>query len=147
MTTTTFDTVILGLGNNTGIEVPAENLAALGTGKRPPVTVTIGSYRYRSTPAMMGGRCLVPLAKMHREAAGLKAGDPVTVTLALEEGPRTVDVPPALTAALRKAKLTDAFEQLAYSKRKEFARQVADAKADETRDRRIAKVVASMREA
>jgi hypothetical protein len=144
MMSTSFDTVILGFGNNTGIEVPAENLAALGTGKRPPVVVTIASYSYRSTPAVMGGRSLIPLAKLHRDAAGLKAGDPVTVTLTLEEGVRTVDVPPELAAALKKAKLTDVFAQLAYSKRKEFARQVTDAKADETRDRRIAKVLASL---
>ena len=114
---TTFDTVILGFGNNTGIEVPADTLAALGAGKRPPVVVTIGDYSYRSTAGVMGGRSLISLPKAHRDAAGLKAGDAVRVTLELEEGPRTVDVPPALAAALHDARLTDAFAQLAYSKR------------------------------
>lgn len=142
---TTFDTVILGFGNNTGIEIPADSLAALGGGKRPPVTVTIGSYTYRSTAGVMGGRSLISLPKAHREAAGLKTGDPVTVTLTLEEGPRTVDVPPSLAAALQEAGLSDAFERLAYSKRKEFARQVADAKAEKTRDRRIGKVLDALR--
>lgn len=70
---TTFDTVILGFGNNTGIEVPDENLTALGSGKRPPVVVTIGEYSYRSTVGAMGGRTLISLPRAHRDAAGLKS--------------------------------------------------------------------------
>jgi hypothetical protein len=145
MTQTTFDTVILGVGNNTGIEVPPDQLTALGGGKRPPVTVTIGNYSYRSTAGVMGGRSLVSLPKAHRDASGLKAGDAVTVTLALETGTREVDVPAPLAAALKKAGLAKTFEALAYSKRKEFARQVAEAKAEDTRDRRIAKVLDALR--
>jgi|SRR5581483_10334781 len=142
---TTFDTVILGAGNNTGIEVPPDALDALGAGKRPPVVVTVGSYTYRSTPGVMGGRSMISLSKAHREAAGLKAGDPVSVTLELEQGPRPVDVPAELEAALAAAGLTDEFARQSYSKRKEFARQVAEAKAEATRDRRIARVLDSLR--
>lgn len=145
MATTTFETTILGFGNNTGIEVPAANLAALGAGKRPPVVVTVGEYTYRSTVASMGGRTLISLAKAHRDAAGVKAGDAVTVTLTLEEGPRPVEVPPQLNAALARARLADAFAELSYSKRREFARQVAEAKTEETRERRIAKVLDALR--
>ena len=141
---TTFDTVVLGFGNNTGIEVPAENLVELGSGKRLPVRVTVAGYSYRSTVAVMGGRTLVSLSKAHREAAGLKAGDAVTVTLALDAGPREVVVPSQLQAALDRAGLTEQFAALAYSKRKEFARQVADAKTDATRQRRVAKVVEAL---
>lgn len=145
MTSTTFDTIILGMGNNTGIEIPPAHLAALGGGKRPPVVVEIGDYSYRSTPGVMGGRALISLPKAHRDASGLKAGDAVTVTLTLEEGKREVSVPPPLAAALKHAGLTDTFDALAYSKRKEFARQVAEAKTDDTRDRRIAKIVDALR--
>jgi bifunctional DNA-binding transcriptional regulator/antitoxin component of YhaV-PrlF toxin-antitoxin module len=145
MTSTTFDAVILGMGNNTGIEIPPAHLEALGGGKRPPVVVAIGDYSYRSTPGVMGGRSLIPLPKAHREASGLKAGDAVTVTLTLEEGTREVSVPAPLAAALDSAGLTEAFEALAYSRRKEFARQVAEAKTEQTRDRRITKVVDALR--
>jgi len=141
---TTFDTVILGFGNNTGIEVPDASLAALGSGKRPPVVVSIGDYSYRSTVGVMSGRTLVSLPKVHRDASGLKAGDKVTVTLVLEAGPRPVDVPSQLQAALDRAGLAKRFGELAYSKRKEFARQVVDAKTDETRNRRIDKVIAAL---
>jgi len=37
-----------------GFAVPEEVVLALGKGKRPPVTVTIKGYTYRSTVAPMG---------------------------------------------------------------------------------------------
>ncbi|HVT19801.1 MAG TPA: YdeI/OmpD-associated family protein [Mycobacteriales bacterium] len=145
MTATTFKTTLVGFGNNTGIEVPAAQLELLGAGKRPAVIVTVNDYTYRSTPGTMNGRTMLPFAKVHREASGLKAGDAITVTLTLEEGPRPVDVPAALTAALKQAGLMTAFDALSYTKRKEFARGVADAKGEDTRDRRIAKVLDALR--
>ncbi len=141
---TTFDTTILAFGNNTGLEVPAANLAELGTSKTPGVTVWLGDYTYPSTVAVRSGRFLISLAKEHREAAGLSAGDRVHVTLELVTGPRSVDVPPALAVALEDAGLSDQFAALSYSKRKEFCRQVSDAKAEETRSRRIAKVITAL---
>lgn len=144
MPITTFETVILGFGNNAGIEVPAANLAELGSRKRPPVLVTVGGYEYRSTVGVMSGRALISLPKAHRDASGLRAGDTVTVRLALEEGPRPVDVPTELQTALDRAGLRERFAELAYSRRKEFARQVRDAKADDTRQRRIEKVLQAL---
>ena len=43
----------------TGFEVPADVVAALGSGKRPAVRVTIGKHTYRSTVAPMGGVFLI----------------------------------------------------------------------------------------
>ena len=40
-------TVELGGKTATGIEVPEDVVAALGSGNRPPVTVTIGGHTYR----------------------------------------------------------------------------------------------------
>lgn len=142
---TTFDTVILGFGNNAGIEVPPARLAELASTKRPPVVVTVNGYSFRSTVGAMGGKALVPLSKAHRDASGLKADDRVTVTLELEEGQREVDVPAALRDALDRAGLADRFASLAYSKRKELARQVSEAKTDLTRDRRVDKALDALR--
>ena len=51
-----FHTTILQGGKTaTGIQVPDEVVAALGSGRRPPVKVTINGYTYRSTVAVMGG--------------------------------------------------------------------------------------------
>jgi hypothetical protein len=140
----TFETVIRGFGNNAGIEVPDDVIEKLGHTKRPPVVVTVGSYSFKSTVGVMSGLSLISLSKAHRDASGLAAGDRVKVTLELDAGTREVEVPDELKKALTKAKLTKTFDALSYSRRKEFARQVADAKAADTRDRRIAKIIETL---
>lgn len=138
----TFTTTLHQAGATaTGIIVPDELVAALGAGKRPPVIVTIGTYAYRSTLAVMGGQQMVGVSAEHRKGAGIAAGDTIEVTLTLDEAPRTVDVPDDLAAALDAAGVREAFDRLAYSHRKEHVRAIEDAKKPETRANRIAKAV------
>lgn len=131
--------------NATGISVPPEVITALGSGKRPKVTVTLNGYTYRSTVSAYGDVYMLPLSQERRAAAGVKAGDEVEITLALDTEPRTVEVPDDLAAALAaKPGATEAFEKLSYSTRKEYARQVTEAKAQETRERRITNIVSKV---
>ena len=131
--------------NATGLPVPAEAVAALGSHKRPRVKVNLLGYTYRSTIAAYGDVFMLPLSAEHREAAGVKAGDQVEVTLELDLAPRTVDVPSDLARALAKKKgAKPAFDALSYTLRKEYVRQVETAKAQETRARRIAAIVAKL---
>jgi hypothetical protein len=143
----TFTTTILqaeGL-NATGIRIPSEVIADLGTQKRPKVKVTVNGYTYRNTVAVFGDVFMVGVSQAHREASGLQPGAEIEVTLELDTEPRTVDVPDDLKAALsEKAGATEAFDALSFTRRKEFVRQVEDAKTQETRDRRISKIVAEM---
>ncbi len=141
-----YKTVIDGSAQGpTGIQIPAEIIAALGPKKTPPVRLSFSGYSYRTTVAVMDGKFMASLSKAHREAAGVEAGDQVEVTVELDEEPRTVTVPEDLAEALsRKSGARAAFDSLAYSKRKEFVRQVEEAKAKETRDRRIDGIVAKM---
>lgn len=144
---TTFTTTILmdDKVNATGIRVPAQAIAALGGKKKPPVIVTVNGFTYRSTVAAYGDVYMLPLSQERRAAAGVVAGDVVEVTLELDTEPRTVEVPDDLAAALAgKAGARAAFDALAYSTRKEHVRQVTEAKAQETRERRIAKIVAAL---
>ena len=144
---TTFATTILldDKVNATGIRVPAEAIAALGGKKKPPVIVTVNGFTYRSTVAAYGDVYLLPLSQERRAAAGVAAGDTVEVTLELDTEPRTVEVPDDLAAALAATPGARAtFDALAYSTRKEHVRQVMEAKAQETRERRIAKIVAGL---
>ncbi|RYY97484.1 MAG: hypothetical protein EON61_20260, partial [Alphaproteobacteria bacterium] len=64
------------------------------------------------------------------------------ITLELDTAPREVEVPKDLAAALKKAGLTKDFAALAYTHRKEHVRAIEEAKAPETRQRRIEKAVA-----
>ncbi len=141
----TYTTIVKADGNNTGLEVPPEVIVQLGTSKKPAVVVTVAGYTYRNTVAVMGGVFMISLSKANREAAGVKAGDEVEVTLELDTEPRTVDVPDDLAEALAaKPGARAAFDGLAYSMRKEYVRQVESAKAQETRNRRIAGIVAKL---
>ncbi|MDQ0903346.1 MULTISPECIES: YdeI/OmpD-associated family protein [unclassified Paenibacillus] len=131
--------------NATGISIPAEVIAALSGHKKPSVTVSLNGYTYRSTVAVMGNEFLLPLSAAHREASGLKAGDQVEVILNLDLEPRTVEIPDDLRAALSSQEgAIEAFEALAFSKRKEFVRQVDDAKTQDTRHRRILGIVTKL---
>ena len=126
----------------TGIVAPDVIVEKLASGKRPKVTVILNGYSYRSTVAVMGGQFMLPLARAHREAAGVKAGQKVEIALELDAAPREVAVPKDLAGALKKAGLRAAFDKLAFTHRKEHVRAIEEAKAPETRARRIAKALA-----
>lgn len=143
----TFTTTLNQAGdkNATGITIPPEVMAELTPQKRPAVIVTMNGYSYRNTIAVYGNVFMVGLSQEHRNASGIKAGDQVVVTLELDTEPRIIPVPDDLAAALEaKPGARAIFDALATSKRKEFVRQVEDAKTHETRERRIAGIVAKM---
>ena len=131
--------------NATGLPVPAEAVAALGRGKKPRVKVTLNGFTYLSTVAAYGDVFMLPLSQERRAAAGVQAGNRVEVTLELDEDPRNVEVPADLAEALAQVEgIRQKFDALSYTNRKEAVRQVEEAKALETRQRRIAKIVAGL---
>jgi hypothetical protein len=138
-------TVELGGKTATGIEVPEDVVAALGSGNRPPVTVTVGGHSYRTTVARMGGRFLVPLSAENRAAAGVAAGDQVEVDIEPDSGPREVAVPADLAEALARDDTARAnFDGLSFTHRKEWVRWIEEAKKPETRTTRLARTVESL---
>ena len=94
----------------------------------------------------MGGELFFVVNRQMREANGVKAGDAVTLALAVDDQPRTVAVPRDLAAALSKAKLRKVFDAMSFTHRKEWALAVTEAKKSETRQRRIQKCVAAVGE-
>ncbi|MEO5744025.1 MAG: YdeI/OmpD-associated family protein [Terracoccus sp.] len=137
--------VELGGKTATGIAVPDEVVAALDAGRRPPVMVTVGGHRYRTTVASMGGRFMVPFSAENRAAAGVAAGDEVEVELVGDTAPRQVTVPDDLAQALAAEPAAAAFfDGLAPSHRKEWVRWVEEAKRAQTRTSRVAQAVASL---
>jgi hypothetical protein len=128
----------------TGIPVPEEIIAQLGTAKKPAVTISIGDYSYRTTIGSMNGQSLAPFSSEHRAASGLGAGDAIEVTIALDTAPRTVDVPEDLASALDAANLRPAFDALAPSRQKAHVTNVEGTKNVDTRARRVAAVIDSL---
>jgi hypothetical protein len=140
-----FSTTMFQIGNNTGIEVPADVLEALDAGKRPPVVVTVNGYSYRSTVAPMGGKYLLPFSAERRSESGISGGDAIDVELDLDSAPRVVEVPEDLRTALDSSPdAAAAWAKLSYSRQKADVTSVLGAKAADTRARRIAAVVAKL---
>jgi hypothetical protein len=130
----------------TGIRVPDDVVAALGSGKRPPVRVTVKGYTYRTTVAVMGGEFWIGVNAEHRAASGVEAGEELDVELELDTAPRELAVPADLQAALdADADARRTFDSLSYSNRSWHVYSVEGAKTDETRRRRIAKSIDALR--
>ena len=121
---------------------------ALGEGaKRFPVVATVNGYTWRTTVAPMGGEFLVGLSRAVRTAAAVEAGDEVDVILELDTQPREVEVPAALATALASDPAAKAaFDGMAFSHRKEYARWITEAKREETRQSRVHKALEMLRE-
>ena len=122
-------------------------VAAVGEGaKRFPVVATVNGYTWRTTVVRMGGEFLLGLSKEVRQGAGAEAGDEVDVIVELDTAPREVEVPEALAAALAAdPEAKTSFDRMAFTHRKEYARWIADAKQEQTRQRRLGQALEMIR--
>jgi antitoxin component of MazEF toxin-antitoxin module len=140
-------TVELGGKTATGIEVPEDVIEALGAGKRPAVTVSVGSHTYRTTVAPMAGRFYIPLSRENREAAGVEAEDDVEVEIDLDTEPRVMEAPDDLAQALSLNETAEEFfDTLSFSHRRAYVDWITGAKKPETRERRIGQAVEMLSE-
>ena len=143
-----FRATIEGTGKTAaGMRIPPQIVQSLGSSRRPPVRITINGYTYRNTVAVMGGEFWVGVSAEHRAGSDTAAGDQVDVDLELDTEPREVTVPIDFARALDgDGDARRFFDTLSYSNRLRHVLSVEGAKTAETRDRRIAKAVASLRE-
>ena len=138
-----FETTLSSFGNNTGIVIPDDVVAQLASGKRPSVIVTVNGYEFRSTVAVMGKQSLLGVSSAIRKDTGLRGGDPISVALALAEGPREVNVPDDFLVALDAEPPARAFfDALANSLQRYHVDNITGAKTAETRRKRVQKAVA-----
>jgi len=139
-------TLELGGKTATGMRIPPEVVDALGAGKRPPVSVTINGYTYRSSIAVMGGVYMLGVSADVRERTGVKAGDEIDVDIQLDTAPREVAVPEDLATRLGDdADARSFFERLSHSQKQWFVLSVDGAKTAETRARRVDKAMEMLR--
>ena len=140
-------TILQGDKTATGIKVPPEVVEALGQGRRPAVTVTINGFTYRSTVAVMGGDYMIGVSAENRAGAGVRGGDEVDVDLELDTAPREVTVPADFAAALdAEPAARRTFDALSYSNKSWHTLAIEGAKSPDTRQRRIAKSIETLRE-
>ena len=132
-------------GRGCVVALPFDAREKLGA-VRVPVRITISAHTFRTTTMRYAGVDYIGLNREVRDAAGVNAGDTLTVELEHDTETREVDVPSELAEALEKnAAAEAAFEKLSYTHRKEYARWIAEAKREETRRRRLAKAVEMLR--
>ena len=134
-------------GSAAAVVLDDAQVAVVGEGaRRFPVVATVHGYTWRTSVARMGGEFLLGLNREVRRRAGVDAGDEVDVTLELDTAPRQVEVPEALAAALAAdPHVRASFDQMAFTHRKEYARWIADAKQEETRQRRVRQALEMIR--
>lgn len=138
----TFETVLEKHENieATGITIPFDVEKVFGA-KRVPVKVSINGAEYRSTIMKMSGKYMMAVPKVFRDAAGIKAGETITVTMEKDTEKRTVEIPQDLAEALKTSALTEVFAKMSYTHQKEYVRAIEEAKREETRVRRIEKTI------
>jgi bifunctional DNA-binding transcriptional regulator/antitoxin component of YhaV-PrlF toxin-antitoxin module len=138
-------TLLLDGKSATGVSVPPEVVEALGGGGRIPVRVSINGVEYASSVATMKGQTRIPVSADIRSAAGIAAGDTLDVDVVRDDTPRAVEVPDDLQAALDDDPAIGAgFASLSYSHQRRHVLSVTAARTAETRERRIAAVVAEL---
>ncbi len=124
------------------LSAPFDVEKVFGTRARVPVRGTINGFPFRSSLIPMRGCHRMVVNKTMREGAGVKAGDTVKVMLQRDDAPRIVATPPALKKAMSGNKAAQSkWKTLSYTHQKEMALSILDAKQDDTRQRRLAKVM------
>ena len=128
--------------------IPMEHVPALGGMKQKRAFGWINGIEFMTATFPYKGEGLwVGVPKATRVVAGLAVGDKFTMELMLDETPRKVDVPPELAAALKaEPELGARFEKLSFSRARELADPISEAKKPETRAARLEKALTRLRE-
>ncbi len=129
------------------VVVPEKKAAAAGLRYGVRVRGTVNGVPYRSSLMKYGGIFHMGVHKATLAKAGVKPGARVDVTIEIDDEPLPTDVvPPDLAKALAKSKAAKtAFEALSPAHKREHVKHVIEAKKPETRARRIAKTVDTLR--
>jgi len=129
-------------GSGAALAAPFEVKEVFGTIARVPVRGTINGFPFRSSLMPMGGCHRMVVNQAMRDGAGVKAGDTVEVVMERDTVQRVVTVPALLKKALAKSKVAQAnWKKYSYTHQKEMARAIAGAKQEETRARRLARIM------
>lgn len=142
-----FRTVIeAATGGGAAAQIPADVTAALGGMKQMRVTGSLNGHPIRTSTMPYRGGFYVGLHKAAREAAGVEIGDEVELALNLDTSPRVLELPPELEAAfIAEPELRERFDALSFTRRREMAEPISEAKKPETRAARVERALSALR--
>lgn len=125
------------------VEVPESVSKAVAIRGYVPVAGTLqGSTPLRASLIPRGDGChRILLNGAVRGAAGIEAGDRVALAIHVDREPRGATIPDDVAAALRDEGVLETFESLAPGKKMHIIHWVDEAVHEETRAKRVARVV------
>lgn len=124
------------------ITPPVDVPEYFGTRGRVAIRGTINGFAFRSSLMPMDGCHMMPVNRQLRQGAKAEPGDMVDVVMERDSAERTVAAPAELKKELAKSKQAqERWEALAFTHKKEMANSISGAKQEETRKRRLAKVM------
>jgi hypothetical protein len=124
------------------IAPPVDVIEYFGTRARVPIRGTINGFPFRSSLMPCGEARMMPVNQALCRGAGVAPGDVVDVVMERDEEERTVEAPAELQRELAKSKKAWArWDELAFTHKKEMASSISGAKQEETKKRRLAKVM------
>ena len=132
-----------GVGTWTYLALTLDQEKVVGTNSKVPVKGTIDGVRFSSSllPNGAGGHFLV-VKKEIRDMIGKSAGDRVRVSIERDGAPAEVMIPEVVLRALQRNKKANAFfKSLSHSHKKAYIEWVESAKKDETRGKRVGKMI------
>ena len=141
-----FKAPLIGRGPNGAwvfLPVPFNVSEVFGSKARVAVRGTLDGASFRNSLLPNGdGTHSMPVNRQLMESANAAVGKTVDVVMVADTEPRTVCVPEDLEVALRSSRAAAlAFDQLAYSYRKDYVDWIVGAKKTDTRERRIRKCI------
>jgi hypothetical protein len=142
-----FRTVIeAAVGGGAAAQIPTDVTEALGGKKQMRVTGTLNGYPIRTSTMPYRGGFYVGLHRAAREAAGVQIGDQVELELTRDDSPRVLEIAPELEGAFAaEPELRKRFEALSFSRRRDLAGPISEARKPETRRARLEKALAALR--
>jgi hypothetical protein len=128
------------------LKLPFAVLEVFQTNGRVPVKGTINGFPFRSSLMNMGDGHMMAVNAQLRAGARCKGGDAVDVVMELDEEERKVEVPAYLKKIINSdVKAKDFWSKLSFTHQKEYVREIDSAKRPETREKRIAAMMQSLR--
>lgn len=130
------------------VEFPFNTEELYATTGRVPVRVSIEGVPYRGSMVRMGTeRHILIILKEIRAKIQKTFGDEVQIEVEYDNQPREIVVTGNIQKGLQKnATAQAAFDKLAYSHQREYVLWIEAAKKDETRKRRIEKMIKELEE-
>ena len=134
-------------GGGAVARIPEDQVAPLGGRKQMRVSGTVNGVAFKSSTMPYRGAFYLGVHKATREAAGIGFGEPIEIELTRDTSPRQLALPEELEAAFKlEPALGERFASLSFTRRREMADPIGEAKRPETRARRLEDALNRLRE-